>query len=131
MDEKRSRIGQDRLRTRTRNVEEERAPFHYRTQVLPAFYLTVPADELIGQPAPPLTFCLAERGQQYLVYSDAGVPFYLDTFDPVGEAFLVLFHMKAVLLPRQARDKHTENSKIEAGFPRVRWQRIVPWRSTI
>jgi hypothetical protein len=85
MDEKRPRIGQDRLRTRTRNVEEERAPFHYRTQVLPAFYLTVPADELIGQPAPPLTFCLAERGQQYLVYSDAGVPFYLDTFDPVGE----------------------------------------------
>ena len=53
--------------------------------MLPAFYLTVPADELIGQPAPPLTFCLAERGQQYLVYSDVGVPFFLDTSDPVGK----------------------------------------------
>eukprot|EP01043_Picozoa_sp_COSAG02_P056359 COSAG02_NODE_6673_length_3424_cov_4.259994_1_plen_564_part_00 len=54
---------------------------HIMTEVLPAFYLTVPADDLIGQPAPPLTFCLAERGRQYLVYSDAGAPFYLDTLD--------------------------------------------------
>jgi hypothetical protein len=46
-----------------------------------------PADGLLGQPAPPLTFCLAEQGAQYLVYSDHGTPFFLDTHhDPAGAA---------------------------------------------
>ena len=81
------------------------------TEVLPAFHRMVPADALLSgvtsgpgagggkpkhRPAPPLTFCLAEQGAQYLVYSDAGRPFSLDTaacsnctvtwFDPVSGA---------------------------------------------
>jgi hypothetical protein len=49
------------------------------TVKLPAFYKMSPADELLIKPVPDLTFCLAERGQQYIVYSDAGKPFVLDT----------------------------------------------------
>jgi hypothetical protein len=60
---------------------------HIMTGVLPAFYRMAPADGLLGQPAPPLTFCLAEQGAQYLVYSDHGTPFFLDTnHDPAGAA---------------------------------------------
>jgi len=52
-----------------------------------AFHKLVPADELLGPPRvaapdqvlPPLTFCMAEKGQQYLVYSDSGQGFSLDT----------------------------------------------------
>ena len=44
-----------------------------------AFYRLAPADQLLGSNPPPLTFCLAEAGQQYLVYSDSGSPFELDT----------------------------------------------------
>lgn len=96
--------------------------------MLPAFYRTAPADELIGQPAPPLTFCLAERGQQYLVYSDVGVPFFLDTSDPVGKTgfWFYFSHENGVLLPRQTRDKRKENSQTEGAFPRGWWLRIMP-----
>ena len=44
-----------------------------------AFYKLVPADELLAPPSPQLTFCLAEKGRQYLVYSDSGQTFSLDT----------------------------------------------------
>lgn len=47
------------------------------THELPAFYRMVPADELLIRPVPDLTFCLAEHGSQYIVYSDAGAPFAL------------------------------------------------------
>ena len=46
---------------------------------LPAWYRMVPADEMILAPVPDLTFCLAEPGHQYIVYSDAGAPFSLNT----------------------------------------------------
>ena len=46
---------------------------------LPAFFRMVPADEMLLAPAPQLTFCLAEKGHQYIVYSDAGAPFMLNT----------------------------------------------------
>ena len=46
---------------------------------LPAFYAMSPADALLVAPVPSLTFCLAEQGKQYIVYSDAGAPFSLDT----------------------------------------------------
>lgn len=49
------------------------------TERVPAFHRMVPADALVAGPAPDLTFCLAERGRQYIVYSDAGEPFRLDT----------------------------------------------------
>ena len=49
------------------------------TEKVPAFYKMSPADELLVAPAPDLTFCLAEQGKQYIVYSDAGAPFSLDT----------------------------------------------------
>jgi hypothetical protein len=44
-----------------------------------SFYKLVPADELLGNSSPALTFCMAEKGQQYLVYSDSGLEFELDT----------------------------------------------------
>ena len=50
---------------------------HIMTHELPAFYRMVPADELLIRPVPDLTFCLAEHGSQYVVYSDAGEPFTL------------------------------------------------------
>ena len=56
------------------------------TEDLPAFERTSPADALLGKPVPGLTFCLAERGEQYIVYSDAGVPFTLDTTHPTHPA---------------------------------------------
>ena len=49
------------------------------TERVPAFYKMSPADALLVAPVPGLTFCLAEKGKQYIVYSDAGVPFKLDT----------------------------------------------------
>lgn len=52
---------------------------HIMTKEVPAFYSMVPADELLVQPVPELTFCLAEHGAQYIVYSDAGAPFTLQT----------------------------------------------------
>ena len=48
------------------------------TEVLPAFYRMEPLDELLQEPAPSLTFCLAEPGLQYIVYSDSGAPFRLN-----------------------------------------------------
>jgi len=48
------------------------------------FYRLVPADELLGSDPPALTFCMAEKGQQYLVYSDSGQAFDLDTRPNVG-----------------------------------------------
>ena len=69
---------------------------HIMTEVVPAFYRMVPADELLVPtttsgggggggvaaagalatlPVPPLTFCLAEHGAQYVLYSDEGRPF--------------------------------------------------------
>ena len=44
-----------------------------------AFFRLVPADHLLSAQSPPLTFCLAEPGNQYLVYSDSGISFSLDT----------------------------------------------------
>ena len=52
---------------------------HIMTEEVPAFFRMEPADELLQKPVPDLTFCLAERGAQYVVYSDAGSPFVLDT----------------------------------------------------
>ena len=43
------------------------------------FYKLVPADHLLRGSRPPLTFCMAEQGAQYLVYSDSGQGFELDT----------------------------------------------------
>jgi len=46
------------------------------------FHRLVPADHLLGPSSnvPPLTYCLAEPGgAQYLVYSDGGQPFELET----------------------------------------------------
>ena len=43
-----------------------------------AFFRMMPSDHLLSSP-PPLTFCMAEQGAQYLVYSDSGQPFILDT----------------------------------------------------
>ena len=37
-----------------------------------------PHDDLLATPIPPLTFCLAEPGKQYIVYSDAGGSFGLN-----------------------------------------------------
>jgi hypothetical protein len=53
---------------------------------LPAFFRMVPADELVLRPAPALTFCLAEKGHQYIVYSDEGAPFSLNTAATDGVA---------------------------------------------
>ena len=52
---------------------------HIMTEEVPAFFRMEPADELLQKPVPDLTFCLAERGAQYVVYSDAGSPFVLNT----------------------------------------------------
>ena len=52
-----------------------------------AFHLLTPADHLLGgtgsigspaAPPPPITYCLAQAGAQYLVYSDSGHGFELD-----------------------------------------------------
>jgi hypothetical protein len=51
-----------------------------------AFHLLTPADHLLGAiggggssgPPPPITYCLAQKGVQYLVYSDSGRGFELD-----------------------------------------------------
>ena len=48
------------------------------TTTLSAFFRTRPSDERLAQPVPPLTFCLAEPGHQYLVYSDSGRAFALN-----------------------------------------------------
>ena len=50
------------------------------------FKKLVPADELLGphNSRPALTFCLADRGDQYVVYSDSGQGFSLDTHPPGG-----------------------------------------------
>ena len=52
--------------------------YHIMTKELRAFYRMIPADELLLSPVPALTFCLAERGGQYIVYSDSGAPFLLN-----------------------------------------------------
>ena len=51
---------------------------HIMTKEVKAFYRLVPADDLLLAPVPAVTFCLAEKGAQYVVYSDAGEPFSLD-----------------------------------------------------
>ena len=50
-----------------------------------AFHLLTPADHLLGNSSgsadsglPPITYCLAEPGAQYLVYSDSGRSFDID-----------------------------------------------------
>jgi len=47
------------------------------------FHLLAPADHLLsagsaGSTVPPITYCLAQPGAQYLVYSDSGQRFELD-----------------------------------------------------
>eukprot|EP01050_Picozoa_sp_SAG11_P012876 SAG11_NODE_1462_length_4866_cov_4.910216_4_plen_142_part_00 len=49
------------------------------------FHLLAPADHLLGgvggRPSsrpPPITYCLAQKGTQYLVYSDSGQSFEID-----------------------------------------------------
>ena len=42
------------------------------------FFDMEPHDDLLATPIPPLTFCLAEPGEQYVVYSDAGGSFGLN-----------------------------------------------------
>merc|ERR1711865_778000 len=43
------------------------------------FHKLRPADQLLQSNTPALTFCMAESGSQYLVYSDSGQQFELDT----------------------------------------------------
>lgn len=44
-----------------------------------AFFDMEPHDDVLAAPVPPLTFCLAELGNNYIVYSDAGDSFGLNT----------------------------------------------------
>jgi hypothetical protein len=52
---------------------------HIMTKILPAFYRMKPHNELLIGVVPELTFCLAEPERHYLIYSDAGAPFRLNT----------------------------------------------------
>ena len=85
------------------------------TKEVAAFYRMVPADELLLFPAPPLTFCLAEPGAQYVVYSDAGLPFFLDlTTRAASNSTFSLTWFEA------ATGKKTVGGSVAGGSPRLR-----------
>lgn len=90
------------------------AHHHIMTQRVPAFYRMEPADELLLFPAPQLTFCLAERGAQYVVYSDAGQPFFLDlTTGATGNSTFSLSWFDA------ATGEETKGGSVVGGAPKL------------
>eukprot|EP01052_Picozoa_sp_SAG31_P006176 SAG31_NODE_281_length_18584_cov_10.762564_15_plen_145_part_00 len=66
------------------------------------FHLLVPADHLLrgtgdgtGRtrgPPPPITYCLAQHGTQYLIYSDSGQSFEIDLSDSPGKKLSVTWY---------------------------------------
>ena len=75
----------------------------------------VPADELLLFPAPPLTICLAERGEQYVVSSDAAKEFFLDLIGTTASNST--FALKWF---DEATGEKTDGGRVASGAPRLR-----------
>ena len=96
---------------------------------LPAFFRMVPADELVLRPAPALTFCLAEKGHQYIVYSDEGAPFSLNTAATDGVAGAVAWALTSggSSMPMAAASLRASSSSDESSSWRTTG-RLGCWR---